>query len=111
VSSLTEQFEHIHEHWHSETGYHSHVHVHQRRILPSLAAIAGFGLVLGFAHEEEFVILSLAVGGVNPILLKVAYASAVAAALMGITVLAVKVYSQIQDKCHIIQNTFPKSVR
>jgi nickel/cobalt exporter len=73
-----------------------------------LAAIAGFGLVLGFAHEEEFVILSLAVGGVNPILLMVAYASAVAAALMGITVLAVKVYSQIQDKVSHYTKYLPK---
>jgi Protein of unknown function (DUF1326) len=29
----------------------------------SLISIAAFGLVLGFAHEEEFVILSLALGG------------------------------------------------
>jgi nickel/cobalt transporter (NicO) family protein len=62
----------------------------------SLAAIAVFGLVLGFAHEEEFVILSLAVGGVNPILLMLAYAFSVAASLIGITVLCVKVYSHIQ---------------
>jgi hypothetical protein len=68
-----------------------------------LAAIAGFALVLGFAHEEEFVILSLAAGGADPILLMVAYASAAAAGIMGVTVLAVKIYNHIQDR--VIQYT------
>jgi nickel/cobalt transporter (NicO) family protein len=71
--------------------------------LPTLAAIAGFALVLGFAHEEEFVILTLAVGGINPLLLMIAYATAVAAGLIGVTVLAVKLYSYIQYK--VIQYT------
>jgi nickel/cobalt transporter (NicO) family protein len=106
--SITSQVEHEHEHWHIETGYHSHIHLHQKRVLSSLAAIAGFALVLGFAHEEEFVILSLAVGGVNPILLMVAYASAVAAALIGITVLAVKVYTQLQDRLSHYTKYLPK---
>ena len=53
-------------------------------------------MVLGFAHEEEFVILSLAVGGVNPVLLMLAYAVSVAASLIGITVLSVKIYARIQ---------------
>jgi nickel/cobalt transporter (NicO) family protein len=54
--------------------------------------------MLGFAHEEEFVILSLAVGGVNPILLMLAYASSVAAALIGITLLSVKLFAHIQHR-------------
>jgi hypothetical protein len=62
----------------------------------SLTAIAAFGLMLGFANEEEFTILSLAVGGVNPILLILAYASSVAAALIGITVLSVKLFARVQ---------------
>jgi type III secretory pathway component EscS len=53
-------------------------------------------MVLGFAHEEEFVILSLTVGGVNPLLLMLTYAFSVAASLIGITVLSVKIYTQIQ---------------
>jgi nickel/cobalt transporter (NicO) family protein len=44
------------------------------------------------------VILSLAVGGVNPILLMLAYASSVAAALIGITVLSVKLFGRIQHR-------------
>ncbi len=98
------EHEHEHQHWHSSTGSsHTHLHLHQKRSLPTLAAIAGFALVLGFAHEEEFVILTLAVGGINPLLLMIAYATAVAAGLMGVTVIAVKIYSYIQHK--VIQYT------
>jgi nickel/cobalt exporter len=100
---FTEQVEHEHPHWHGGTGNHIHLHFHQKRSLPTLAAIAAFALVLGFAHEEEFVILTLAVGGINPLLLMTAYATAVAGGLIGITVLAVKVYSHIQHK--VIQYT------
>lgn len=93
---LSESIEHVHDHWHKETGHHSHVHIHQKKLMASLTAIAVFGMVLGFAHEEEFVILSLAVGGVNPLLLMLVYASSVAASLIGITVLSVKVYARVQ---------------
>ena len=100
---FTEQLEHKHEHWHSSTGSHTHIHLHQKRSLPTLAAIAGFALVVGFAHEEEFVILTLAVGGINPLLLMIAYATAVAAGLIGVTVIAVKIYSYVQHE--VIQYT------
>jgi nickel/cobalt exporter len=98
LSMSTQNIEHEHEHWHKESRMHSHLHLHEKRVVVSLSAIAAFGLVLGFAHEEEFVILSLAVGGVNPILLMLAYASSVAAALIGITVLSVKLFSRIQHR-------------
>jgi nickel/cobalt transporter (NicO) family protein len=100
---FTEQLEHEHSHWHSGTGNHIHLHLHQKRSSPTLVAIAAFALVLGFAHEEEFVILTLAVGGINPLLLMTAYATAVAGGLIGVTVLVVKVYSHIQHK--VIQYT------
>ena len=94
--SLSTNIEHEHGHWHKDSGYHSHLHIHQKKVMASLTAIAVFGLVLGFAHEEEFVILSLAVGGINPILLMMTYAFSVAASLIGITVISVKVYTRIQ---------------
>ena len=94
--NLSEIIEHEHAHWHKESGNHSHIHLHEKKEMASLTAIAVFGLVLGFAHEEEFVILSLAVGGINPVLLMLAYAFSVAASLIGITVLSVKVYTRIQ---------------
>ena len=102
------QLEHEHTHWHSSTGNHTHLHLHQRHSMPTLAAIAGFALILGFAHEEEFVILTLAVGGINPLLLMVAYATAVAAGLIGVTVLAVKVYSYIEHKVIPYTKYLPK---
>jgi nickel/cobalt transporter (NicO) family protein len=106
---FTEQLEHEHAHWHSATtDSHIHLHLHQKRSLPTLAAIAGFALVLGFAHEEEFVILTLAVGGINPLLLMFAYATAVAAGLIGVTVLAVKIYSYIQHKVIQYAKYLPK---
>ena len=100
---IEQMVKHEHTHWHADTGNHTHVHLHQKRSLPTLAAIVSFALILGFAHEEEFVILTLAVGGINPLLLMIAYATAVAAGLIGITVLTVKVYSYIQHK--VIQYT------
>jgi nickel/cobalt exporter len=103
-----DHIDHEHSHWHKEIGYHTHEHIHRQRVRPTLAAIAGFALVLGFAHEEEFVILSLAIGGVNPILLMIAYAMSVAIALIGITVLAVKVYVHIQDRVISYTKYLPK---
>ena len=94
--NLSDSIEHAHNHWHRDTGLHSHIHTHQQKIVTSLTAIAVFGILLGFAHEEEFVILSLALGGVNPLSLMLAYAFSVAASLIGITVLSVKIYSYIQ---------------
>ncbi|MGH9921956.1 MAG: hypothetical protein ACRD38_04315 [Nitrososphaerales archaeon] len=64
LHDFTEPVEHEHTHWHRNSGYHSHIHIHQKRSLSSLKAIASFAFVLGFAHEEEFVILALAAGGV-----------------------------------------------
>jgi len=98
ISISTQNIEHEHEHWHKESGMHSHLHLHEKKVVTSLTAIAVFGLMLGFAHEEEFVILSLVVGGVNPILLMLAYAFSVAAALIGITVLSVKLFGRIQHR-------------
>lgn len=94
--NLSDSIEHMHDHWHRDNGLHSHMHTHQKKIVTSLTAIAVFGILLGFAHEEEFVILSLAVGGVSPVPLMFAYAFSVAASLIGITVLSVKIYTYIQ---------------
>jgi len=103
-----EEVEHEHLHWHRAVGYHSHRHLHQRRALPSLSAIAAFAFVLGFAHEEEFVILALAAGGADPWMLITAYASSVTAALIGITMLSVKVYTQIQHRIIHYSKYLPK---
>ena len=108
LHKYTEQVEHEHTHWHRDTGYHLHIHIHQKRIIPSLMTIASFALVLGFVHEEEFVILALALGGVDPLMLMIVYASSVAAALIGITMLSVKAYTHIQHKVIQYSKYLPK---
>ena len=100
---------HDHIHWHKDEGFHRHLHTHQIRVLPSLTALAISALILGFAHEEEFVILSLAVGGVNPVLLMIVYALSVFVALVGVTILSVKVITTtIQDKIIHYTKYLPK---
>ncbi len=64
-----------------------YLHTHPVRILPSLSALAISALVLGFAHEEQFVILSLAAGIVNPLLSMIVNALSVSVALIDITIL------------------------
>ena len=98
LHQFTEKVKHDHIHWHKDEGFHRHLHTHQIRILPSLSALATSALILGFAHEEEFVILSLAAAGVNPVLLMIVYALSVSVALIGVTILSVKVITTIQDR-------------
>ena len=100
---------HEHMHWHKSAGYHSHEHIHQIRQYPSLKSITGLAFILGFVHEEEFVILALAAGGrENPLIIMIAYASSVALALIGITILSLKVYKHFQDKIIYYSKYLPK---
>jgi nickel/cobalt transporter (NicO) family protein len=93
ASEITEASKHDHPHWHKDVGFHSHAHTHQRRESPDLKKIASFAFLLGFAHEEEFVILAIAATqATDPVTLILAYASSVAVALIGITVISMKVY-------------------
>ena len=94
--------EHYHTHWHHGLGYHLHTHYHQERSTPSLRSIVSFAFVLGFVHEEEFVILALAASqSIDPIILILVYAVSVAAALVGVTVISLKFYQRFQY--HMIQ--------
>jgi nickel/cobalt exporter len=109
LHSHTEQQEHEHAHWHKGIGYHAHLHVHQKMMLPTLSALAAFALILGFAHEEEFVILALAAsGGAEPLLLMASYAASVAASLIGITILAIKVYTYIERRVIVHTKYLPQ---
>jgi nickel/cobalt exporter len=101
--------EHCHTHWHNGLGYHSHTHSHQERSTPSLKSIIGFAFVLGFVHEEEFVILAVAASqSVDPIILIVAYAFSVSAALIGITVISLKFYQRFQYRVIHYSKYLPK---
>src|SRR3712207_111837 len=109
LHSQAEQQEHKHTHWHKGIGYHAHLHLHQKRLLlPTLSALATFALILGFAHEEEFVILALAAGGAEPILLMASYAASVAASLIGITILAINVYTYIERRVIVYTKYLPQ---
>jgi ABC-type nickel/cobalt efflux system permease component RcnA len=104
----TQALEHEHEHEHDGIGKHSHFHYHAKQIPISLYGIASFALILGFVHEEEFALLALAVGGVNPLLLMLTYASSVAASLIGITLAAVIAFDRIQGKIQKYERYLPK---
>jgi nickel/cobalt exporter len=103
-----EEIEHEHAHEHPETGFHTHLHLHPKRINLSLWKIASCAFFLGFAHEEEFALLALVVGGINPLLLMVAYGLAVTAGLVGVTILGVKMYEKVKAKISRYEKYIPK---
>lgn len=103
-----EKIEHEHEHEHPETGFHSHLHFHPKRINLSLWKIASCAFFLGFAHEEEFALLALVMGGVNPLFLMVAYGLSVTAGLVGVTILGIKMYEKVKAKISRYEKYIPK---
>jgi cytochrome c biogenesis protein CcdA len=103
-----EKVEHEHEHEHPETGFHSHLHFHPKRMNLSLWKIASCAFFLGFAHEEEFALLALVVGGVNPFFLMVAYGLSVTAGLVGVTILGIKMYEKVKAKISRYEKYIPK---
>ncbi|HET6779986.1 MAG TPA: nickel/cobalt transporter [Nitrososphaera sp.] len=122
LHETTEHPDHYHHHeheqhepkaWYQRISHHTHSHSHiqpyqKRKQAQSLKAIAGFAFVLGFAHEEEFVILALAAGAGDPVGLMIAYAGSVAAALVGVTLLSLKVYEHIQHRVMKYSKYLPK---
>jgi hypothetical protein len=73
--------------------WQEHGHGEKPMEAQSLWGIAVFAFGLGFAHEEEFALLALAVGGINPWLLMSAYATAVTVSLVTVTLIAVKAFT------------------
>jgi nickel/cobalt exporter len=99
---------HEHQHEHPELGFHTHIHLHPKRMNLNLWKLASCAFVLGFAHEEEFALLALAVGGVNPVLMMVSYGLAVAAGLIGVTILGVKMYERVKARISRYEKYIPK---
>jgi len=99
---------HIHEHLHPDIGTHIHKHKHVKKLFLSLTGIASFAFILGFAHEEEFALLTLAVAGIDPLTLMLTYATVVMAGLIGVTLIAVKAYSKIEEKVKKYEGLIPK---
>ena len=107
VHDFLQKLEHTHEHLHNGNEVHSHQHVHLARVM-TLTGLAGFAFVLGFAHEEEFALLALAVGGVDPVLLIISYALAVTVSLVGITLASVRAYGRFKEKMRGLERYAPK---
>jgi nickel/cobalt exporter len=99
---------HEHAHEHPGMGLHTHLHFHPKRLVLSLRKIASCAFVLGFAHEEEFALLALAVGGVSPLLLMSAYGLSVTASLVAVTVLGIKMYERVRVKAQRYEKYIPK---
>jgi nickel/cobalt exporter len=104
----TEDIQHEHPHEHETLGTHTHLHFHPKRVALSLRKIASCAFFLGFAHEEEFALLALALGGVNPLFMMASYGLAVTAGLMGVTILGIKMYGRVKTRIHRYEKYIPK---
>ncbi|MCL4435173.1 MAG: nickel/cobalt transporter [Thaumarchaeota archaeon] len=107
---LHEDFEgeHEHEHVHPDGSKHSHKHKHAEKVALTLSSIAVFALILGFAHDEEFMLLSLAVAGVDPLLLMITYSLAVMTGLIGVSMVAIRIYKVFEPKFKRYEHLLPK---
>ncbi len=101
------KLEHSHEHTHEETGTHTHEHTHEAKVM-NLRGLTGLAFLIGFAHEEEFALLALAVGGVDPVLLIVSYALAVTISLILITLACIRAYGRFRNKLRALEKYTPK---
>jgi len=103
-----QNLEHEHEHEHPNVFVHTHIHFHPKRVILSLRKIASCAFFLGFAHEEEFALLALAVGGFSPLLLMSAYGLSVTASLVAITVLGIKMYERVKVRINRYEKYIPR---
>jgi nickel/cobalt exporter len=108
LHEFTGETEHEHLHHHPGQAQHTHWHKHAKSLALSLWSIATFAFVLGFAHEEEFALLALAVSGVNPLSLMILYAASVTLSLVGVTLLSVKAYQRVQPRIKRYEKYMPK---
>ena len=67
-----------------------------------------FDVIWACSHENEFSILGNAVGGVNPLLLMTSYDTANTVSLVGVTMLAVKAYTMVEEKMVKYEYLIPK---
>jgi len=107
---LHEDFEgkHEHQHIHPDGSTHTHKHKHLRKAALTLSSIATFAMILGFAHDEEFILLSLAVGGIDPMLLMISYALSVTAGLISISLITIRIFKAFEPKFKRYEHLLPK---
>lgn len=99
--------EHEHLHFHEEMGWHTHFHRHFKNRPLTLKGLVLFAFILGFAHEEEFALLGIALAGVDPYILMLFYGIGVFSALVGITLLSLKFYESIKKRVKNIDKYIP----
>lgn len=97
-----------HEHEHPGDERHTHTHKHRASVALSLAGLASFAFILGFAHEEEIALLALVAGGLDAWVLMIAYGVSVLSGLVVATVVGVNVYKRFQSKLAPYEKYIPK---
>lgn len=85
-----------------------HEHGIEKKTVKGLKEIAIFALVLGFAHEEEFALLSFCLDNISCMGMMIGYASAVTFSLVTITLLSVYSYDKIKHRIHEYEHYLPK---
>ena len=73
-----------------------------------LGELVVMALVLGFAHEEEFILLALAVGGLNPVVMMSVYAVAVLASMVLVTLAAYYSFRFFEQRFDRVAPYLPK---
>ena len=81
--------------------------VAQKKVV-GLLGLAWMALILGFAHEEEFMLLALAVGGLNPVAMMAAYAVAVVLSMVTITLAAYAAFQRFERRFRKAEPYLPK---
>ena len=108
LHSNSKGIEHEHQHEHINGTQHLHIHKHEKTAKATLLGLGVYGLMLGFAHEEEFALLSFVIAGINPWLLMIVYSLAVTAALITITIAFTVAYEYFLPKIQKYQKYIPK---
>ena len=74
----------------------------------SLRGVVLLAVALGFAHEEEFMILGFMMGGVEPLLLLVVYSLSVTLSITSLTLLAIRTYSIVERRVKGVARYAPR---
>lgn len=74
----------------------------------SFKGLISIAFILGFAHEEEFAILALAVGGIDPLLLMISYAISVTISIVAITTMGMLMFSRFKPTLDRYRHVMPK---
>jgi len=80
----------------------------RRKVELTLGGLSVYAFILGFAHQEQVVLLALAVGGINPWVLMLVYAASVTVGLVGITVGILAVGKGLEEKIRRHEGLLPK---